>query len=141
MTLLQYRQNIKVKWQKSALFPYKNEIFDAIDMSMSHQQIHYFLTSQKGLKISVRAVSKWIKTHKNTNQKVPIFAPIQKQEQKEANTTVTQKNESVKQPKGEPTTLSKVDDRALKVRKKMGAATDGLPDGLLEMFSHTILKN
>lgn len=141
MSLAQYRANIRIVGERSALFEHKKEIFEALDMGLSHEQIHYFLSTQKGLKISVRAVSKWIKTHKNTNQKAPIFEPSQKQVKNLANTTVTQKNEVVNQPKVEPTTHSQVDDRALKVREKMGAATDGLPDGLLEMFSHTILKN
>ena len=66
MSLAQYRANIRIVGEKSALFQHKKEIFEALDMGLSHEQIHYFLTTQKGLKISVRAVSKWIKTHKNT---------------------------------------------------------------------------
>jgi len=141
MSLSQYRSTIKIKGEKSALFAHKNEIFESIEMGLSHAQIHYFLTSQKGLKISRQALTAWLKKHKNTKEKVSLLEPIQKTVQTKENTTVTQKNEVANQPKVEPTATKKVDDRASKVREKMGAATEGLPDGLLEMFYHTILKN
>lgn len=92
MSLAQYRASVKVLGEKSALFQYKKEIFEALDMGLSHEQIHYFLTTQKGLKISVRAVSKWIKTHKNTS--IPF---LQKQEQNETNISTI-----IKSPKVEP---------------------------------------
>lgn len=129
LSLAQYRANVRIVGEKSALFAHKQEIFEAIEMGLSHAQIHSFLTSQKGLKISARAVSKWIKTHSKPKA------------QNKENITVTQKNEVVNQPKVEPTATKKVDDRASKVREKMGVAAEGIPDGLLEMFSHSILKN
>lgn len=69
LSLVQYRASIAIIGEKSALFAYKKEIFEALDMRLSHAQIHNFLTTQKGLNISVRAVSKWIKTHKKTKSK------------------------------------------------------------------------
>lgn len=141
MSLSQYRASVRIVGEKSALFVFKKEIFEALDMGLSHEQIHHFLTTQKGLKISIRAVSKWIKNHKKQLQKptIPTFFPPKIEAQKQTNSTV-QKQEVVNQSKVEPTSTTPVDDRALKVREKMGAAADGLPDGLLEMFSHQILN-
>lgn len=84
MSLSQYRSTIKIMGEKSALFAHKKEIFEAVEMGLSHAQIHYFLTSQKGLKISERAVSKWIKTHKKTKPNSQI-TPSQKIESKQEN--------------------------------------------------------
>lgn len=83
MSLSQYRSTIKIMGEKSALFAHKKEIFDGLEMGLSHAQIHYFLTTQKGLKISARAVSKWIKTHSKTkpnSQITPSQKTVQKQE-------------------------------------------------------------
>lgn len=143
MSLAQYRASVKILGEKSALFQHKKEILEGLGMGLSHEQIHYFLTSQKGLKISRQALSTWLKKHKNTNQKATIFEPSQNQRQKQANTTVTQKNEVINQPKGEPTTHLKVDDRASKVKAEIAKtdskiSLDGIPDGLFEYFAHTI---
>lgn len=98
MSLAEYRATTKILGEKSALFEHKKEIFEAIGMGLSHNQIHHFLTSQKGLKISVRAISKWIKTHKNTKQKVQIFEPIQKLGPKQSEYS----HINVQEPKVEP---------------------------------------
>lgn len=143
MSLAQYRASVRVLGEKSALFQYEKEIFEALDMGLSHEQIHYFLTTQKGLKISRQALTSWLKKHKNTNQKATIFEPSQKQ----ANTTVTQKNEVINQPKGEPATHLKVDDRASMAKAKLeaqaaeaGIDLSDLPQGLYSMFATQILK-
>lgn len=84
MSLSQYRSTIKIMGEKSALFEHKNEIFQAVELGLSHAQIHYFLTTQKGLKISARAVSKWIKTH-SQNSEITPSKPTQKIESKQEN--------------------------------------------------------
>ena len=140
MSLSEFRKTVKLKGQKSRLFTFKTEIFEAIAMGMSLAHMVDFL-SLHGIKISRQALQRWI-SNQETYQRKPhvVLSPsIQKSEPNQPNTTVTQ-NVVVNQPKVEPT-HSKVDDRASKVREKMGAATDGIPDGLLEIFSHTILKN
>lgn len=128
--------------EKSALFEYKNEIFQAVELGLSHAQIHSFLTSQKGLKISRQALTAWLKKHKNTT-KAQNFEPKNKE-----NTTVTQKNEVVNQPKVEPIIPKTVDDMASIARAKLEAsATEAgidlsdLPQGLYSMFAHQILKD
>ena len=97
MSLAQYRANVRIVGEKSALFEYKKEIFEAVEMSLSHSQIHSFLTSQKGLKISVRAVSKWIKTHKKIKSNSQI-TPSQKMESKQENSYVEPRVEPVSAP-------------------------------------------
>ena len=140
MSLAQYRASVKVLGEKSALFQHRKEILEGLDMGLSHEQIHYFLTSQKGLKISRQALTAWLKKHKNTSQKATIFEPIQEQRQKQPNTTEIQ-------PKGEPTTHLKVDDRASMAKAKLeaqaaeaGIDLSDLPQGLYSMFAAQILK-
>lgn len=100
MSLAEYRATTKILGEKSALFEHKKEIFEAIGMGLSHEQIHHFLTTQKGLKISVRAVSKWIKTHKKQSSKpiIPSFES-QKPTQNQANNGVQDKKEVTVEPK------------------------------------------
>ncbi len=147
MSLAQYRASVKILGEKSALFDHKKEIFEALDTGLSHEQIHHFLTNQKGLKVSVKTLSKWIKRHKSTKPQIPSVPFSPKSEQKEANTTVIQQNKAEKQPKGEPTTHSKVDDRASMAKAKLeaqaaeaGIDLSDLPQGLYSMFATQILK-
>ena len=116
MSLAQYRANIRIVGEKSALFEFKKEIFEAVDMGLSHEQIHYFLTTQKGLKISVRAVSKWIKNHKNTKPQIPSIPFSQKSEQKEANISTVVQSPKVESTEA-PNHLSNNDDFYSHLRK------------------------
>ena len=92
MSLAQYRASVKILGEKSALFQHKKEIFEALDMGLSHEQIHYFLTNQKGLKVSVKTLSKWIKRQKSTKPKTQIpstpFLPKQERKQENISTIV-----------------------------------------------------
>lgn len=149
MSLAQYRASVRIVGEKSALFVFKKEIFEALDMGLSHEQIHYFLTTQKGLKMSVRAVSKWIKIHKKQSQKPTIssFAPPKTEVQKQQNSGIKKQNEVVNQPKVEPTSTTAVDDRASAAKAKLeaeaakaGIDLSDLPQGLYSMFAHQILE-
>lgn len=149
MSLAQYRASVRIVGEKSALFEYKKEIFEALDMGLSHEQIHRFLTTQKGLKISTRAVSKWIKIHKKQPQKptIPSFSPPNLEAKKEQNNGIKKENEVVNQPKVEPTSTTAVDDRASAAKAKLeaeaakaGIDLSDLPQGLYSMFAHQILK-
>lgn len=134
ISLAQYRASVRILGEKSVLFDHKKEIFDGLEMGLSHEQIHYFLTSQKGLKISRQALTYWLKKYKNTNEV-----------KKQPNSTVTQKNEVVNQSKVEPI-LSR--DMASIARAKLEASAEAagidlsdLPQGLYSMFAHQILKD
>ena len=149
MSLAQYRANIRIVGEKSALFQHKKEIFEALDMGLSHEQTHFFLSTQKGLKVSRQALTAWLKKHKNTNQKATIFEPSQNQRQKQANTAEIQQNEVVNQPKVESVTptFKTVDDRASMAKAKLeaqaaeaGIDLSDLPQGLYSMFAAQILK-
>lgn len=136
MSLSQYRSTIKIMGEKSALFEYKNEIFEAVEMGLSHAQIHYFLTTQKGLKISRQALTSWLKKHKNTKPKAQIFEP-----KKKANTTVIQQNEVVNQSKVEPSDMASIARAKLEASAtEAGIDLSDLPQGLYSMFAHQILK-
>lgn len=141
MSLAQYRASVKILGEKSALFQHKKEILEGLDMGLSHEQIHYFLTNQKGLKVSRQALTAWVKTQKSTKTKPKVVsAPIiQKPELKQTNNGVTER--------GEPTTHSKVDDRASMAKAKLeaqaaeaGIDLSDLPQGLYSMFATQILK-
>lgn len=141
LSLAQYRQNIHIVGERSALFQYKKEIFEALDMGLSHAQVHDFLTVNKGLKISRQALTAWLKKHRNTKQKAQIFEPSQKPVQNKENSINTKHQES----KVEPILPS---DMASIARAKLEAsATEAgidlsdLPQGLYSMFAHQILKD
>lgn len=104
MSLAQYRASIKIVGEKSALFQHKKEIFEAIGMGLSHKQIHHFLTTQKGLKVSRQALSAWLKKHKNKTQKsiTSTFSPQKIEVKNQANNGAQDKKEPVSQPKVEP---------------------------------------
>lgn len=146
MSLAQYRASVKVLGEKSALFQHRKEILEGLDMGLSHEQIHYFLTTQKGLKVSRQALTAWLKKHKNTDQKA-LFEPSPKPVKNQANTTEIQQNEVINQPKGEPATHLKVDDVASMAKAKLeaqaaeaGIDLSDLPQGLYSMFAAQILK-
>lgn len=142
MSLSQYRSTIKIMGEKSALFAHKKEIFDGLEMGLSHAQIHYFLTTQKGLKISRQALTAWLKKHKNTKEKVSLLEPIQKTVQTKENTTVTKKNEVVNQSKVEPSDMASIARAKLEASAtEAGIDLSDLPQGLYSMFAHQILKD
>lgn len=137
MSLLEYRASVKITGERSALFKYKAEIFSALDMNLSHSQIHHFLSTQKGLKISRQALTAWIKKHKNTKPKAQNFEPKKKE-----NTTVTQKNEVVNQSKVEPSDMASIARAKLEASAtEAGIDLSDLPQGLYSMFAHQILKD
>lgn len=130
MSLAEFRKTVKLKGQKSRLFCLKAEIFEAAEMGMSLSNVVDFLALH-GIQISKQALHRWISSQKRLN-------PAQKMSCKnQPNNVVQDKKETKVEPT--PSTVV-VDDRASKVRAKMGAAADDLPDGLLEMFSHQILN-
>ena len=98
MSLAQYRETVKLKGQKSRLFSFKSEIFEAIDMGMSLSHIQGFL-AQHNIKISKQALHRWILSQKTYQPKTNVaFTPLlQKSEQKEANISTI-----IKSPKVEP---------------------------------------
>lgn len=136
MSLSQYRANVRIIGEKSALFTHRNLIFEAVEMGLSHAQIHYFLTTQKGLKISVRAISKWIKTHSKLKPKAQNFEPINKE-----NTTVHEQKEVIKKPKVEPSDMASMAKAKLEAQAEAaGIDLSDLPQGLYSMFATQILK-
>lgn len=131
MSLAEFRKTVKLKGQKSRLFSFKTEIFEAIGMSMSLAHIQGFLALHN-IKISKQALHRWVLSQKT-------YQPKSEQKQSEYS------HINVQEPKVELTTHLKVDDRASKVKAEI-AKTDskisleGLPDGLFEYFAHTITK-
>lgn len=100
MSLAQYRTTVKLKGQKSRLFSYKSEIFEAIDMGMSLSHIQGFLALHN-IQISKQALHRWILSQKTYQPKTSL-----------AYTSLSHKSEqnqseyshlSVKEPKVEST--------------------------------------
>lgn len=98
MSLAQYRSSIKIFGEKSALFNHRKDIFDGLEMGLSHAQIHHFLTSEKGLSITRQALTAWLKNHKPKSQVVSAQKPAENQE----NTSVTKKQEAKVEHKEAP---------------------------------------
>lgn len=103
MSLAEFRRTVKLKGQKSRLFSYKTEIFEALDMGMSLAHVVDFL-SLHDIKISIPCLYRWVKTQKSTKPKtqIPSIPFLPKQECKEENISTI-----VQSPRVEPTEAPK----------------------------------
>lgn len=117
MSLAQYRTTVKLKGQKSRLFSFKSEIFEAIDMGMSLAHIQGFLALHN-IKISKQALHRWILSQKTYQPKTNVaFTPfLHKSEQKSSEYSHINGKEPKVEPKEAPS-LTNDDDFYNHLRK------------------------